>query len=71
MNAYQSFLLCIHDGQTNVYHNGLPIGVIRDGGFIVHKHRLPDGKEAAVKIETGLKGLVLSRVNLLPEDSDE
>lgn len=34
---YSSFLICFHENSTDVYVNGLPIGVIRDGKFEIHK----------------------------------
>lgn len=28
MSNYHSFLICFHEQHTDVYHNGLPLGVI-------------------------------------------
>lgn len=37
MKTYSSFLICFHPGHTDVFRNGLPLGVIVDGTFRVHE----------------------------------
>ncbi len=51
---YTSFLACFHEKHTDVYHEGLPIGVIRDGTFEAHQHTRPDGSKHPVKVDTEL-----------------
>jgi hypothetical protein len=36
-HKYFSFLIVNHDGVTDIYHNGIPLGVIKDGEFFVHQ----------------------------------
>lgn len=48
---YASLLLCMHNDLTNVFHNGLPIGVCRAGGFKIHEHTMPNGDNVAVKLD--------------------
>lgn len=49
--SYESFLICFHEQHTDVYRNGLPIGIIRNGVFEVHEHTMPDGSKHPVKID--------------------
>lgn len=53
-DEYKSFLVCFHDGHTDVYKNGLPVGIIRNGQFFVHKQRMADGSEKEIEIDTDL-----------------
>jgi hypothetical protein len=47
---YSSFLICFHPGHTDVYRNGLPLGVIRDGVFRIHETTMPNGSKVPVDI---------------------
>ncbi len=49
--AYSSILICFHDGHTDIFKNGLPLGIISDGEFKVHQMKNPDGTTTAVKID--------------------
>ena len=51
---YQSFLVCFHEGRTDVYRNGLPLGVVVDGKFTIHKHTMKDGSQVPVEIPSPL-----------------
>lgn len=64
---YHSFLICFHESHIDVYENGLPIGVIRDGKFQIHEHVMPDGTKVPVEISDGL-ALKVAKVasHLLP-----
>ncbi len=57
---YDSFLICFHETQTDVYHNGLPMGLIREGRFEIHHRTLPDGGKYPVEIDAD----VLRRVGI-------
>lgn len=64
-NEYHSFLVCFHPGHTDIYFNGLPIGVIRADVFTIHEHTMPDGTKIPAKIPDELKtelANVLSRL---------
>jgi hypothetical protein len=54
MSNYTSFLICFHPDHTDIYHNGLPLGVIRDGVFRIHENTMPDGTKVPVKIPENL-----------------
>ena len=49
--AYSSILICFHDSHTDVFKNGLPLGVITDGEFKVHQLKNPDSTTTPVKID--------------------
>lgn len=51
---YTSFLVCFHEKHIDIYREGLPIGVVRDGRFEVHQHTMPDGSKHPVKVDTEL-----------------
>lgn len=55
---YHSFLICFHPGHTDVYRNGLPLGVITNNAFNVHKTILGDGREFVADIPDNLTALV-------------
>lgn len=63
---YTSFLLCIRPSHTDVYCNGLPLGVIRAGLFEIQHNKMPDGTLVPVKIPEDLKAKVLAYVSALP-----
>ena len=48
---YKSFLICIHPTQADVWREGLPVGVIREGKFICHSRELPDGRRVDVPVD--------------------
>lgn len=56
---YHSFLICFHPGHTDVFRNGLPLGVVCDDVFKPHKHTMPDGREVFAGIPPGLTNAVL------------
>ncbi len=55
---YHSFLICFHPGHTDVFQNGLPLGVIKDNQFHVHQNTRPDGSKVPVEIPPTLPSLV-------------
>lgn len=65
MKPYTSFLICFHGDITNVYQEGLPLGVIRDGKFEVHKHTMPNGDKIPVELDFVLLAKVSSVVDLI------
>lgn len=67
---YQSFLICFHPGHTDVYRNGLPLGVIRDGDFHVHKSRMPDGAEVPVDVPPELLNQVISTITSMQDATE-
>jgi hypothetical protein len=50
---YVSFLICFRN-EAEVYRNGLPIGVVRNGVFEPHQHKLPDGSKRPVEVDVDL-----------------
>jgi len=49
---YTSVLFCIRDNGTEIYQNGLPVGVVKNAfNFIPHGHELPDGTKKPVKVD--------------------
>lgn len=50
MSDYFSVLFCFHDTQTDVYLNGLPLGIIKGGKFEVHERTLADGSKQPIEI---------------------
>lgn len=54
MNDYKSFLICFHQDHTDVFLNGLPLGVIRKGRFAIHEYILPSGQTKPVEISDQL-----------------
>ncbi len=50
MDEYDSFLICFHKQHIDVYHNGMPLGVIRDGKFEVYKFTMPNGTKHPITI---------------------
>lgn len=69
MSDYNSFLVCIRDTHVDVYQNGLPLGIVKDGVFQVHQRTLPDGTKQPVKIDTVAADRV-SNLWLLIADGD-
>lgn len=67
MTDYHSFLICFHPGHTDVFRNGLPLGVVRNGVFHVHTNRMPDGTEVPVQIAPDTMHEVLRTVGLMQE----
>lgn len=69
MNNYTSFLICFHDGHTDIFRDGLPIGVIRDGRFDLHQQAMPDGTKQPISIEglRDLKRRVFEAVVIMPD----
>jgi hypothetical protein len=57
----KSFLLCFHDGYVNVYQNGVPVGVVRDGRFEVHR----DGTNTPVRVDYETMTEVVSTVGVV------
>jgi len=47
---YESFLICFHPNNTEIYRCGQPIGAIKDGKFEAHKKTLPSGEKEEVKL---------------------
>lgn len=47
---YTSILICYHDDHTDIFRNGLPLGVIAGGKFNVHENVMPDGTRVPVEI---------------------
>jgi hypothetical protein len=43
-----SFLICKHNDHTDLYRNGLPLGVIRNEQFELHHHTMPDGSKVPI-----------------------
>lgn len=64
---YQSFLICFHPGHTDVFRNGLPLGVVKDGVFQIHHHTRPDGAKMPVEIPLLLPVMVEDVVHQLIE----
>lgn len=65
--SYHSFLICFHDGHTDVFRNGLPLGVIKDNAFHVHKTIAPDGRETVAQIPETLPALVKEVCDMMQE----
>lgn len=40
---YFSFLICFHEGHSDVFLSGYPVGVIRDGQFKLNQIITPSG----------------------------
>lgn len=57
-----SILFCFHQGYTEVYRNGLPLGTVRDGNFEVYCHIRPDGSKHPVEIPDEVMQQVLAAV---------
>lgn len=55
---YHSFLICFHPGHTDVYRNGLPLGVLKDNVFTAHQSVAPDGRVTVTEIPSILSALV-------------
>ena len=66
MSDYKSFLICFHPNQTELYKNGLPIGVIRDGQFKVHQRKLADGSAVDIRPDLPLLDSVIEAINQIP-----
>lgn len=66
-SEYQSFLICFHEGHTDIFHNGLPLGVIIAGQFLPHEVKLPKGAKQTVEIPPGLVDKVKQALELLPQ----
>lgn len=49
-NKYFSFLLCVRDSGVDIYYNGIPIGVIKNGEFKIHQFIMPDGEKKDLTI---------------------
>jgi hypothetical protein len=60
----ESFLLCFHEGHTDVFQSGKPLGVIRDGTFHVHENKMPDGTKVPVKISDQFAAEVSKAVSI-------
>lgn len=48
---YTSILFCIRDNGTEIYQNGLPVGMVKNVTFKPHSHELPDGTRKPVKVD--------------------
>ncbi len=46
--TYFSFLICRHPKQIDIYYNGVPLGLIREGVFVPHQFKLLDGTGRSV-----------------------
>lgn len=67
---YTSFLICFHNDHTEVYVEGLPQGIIRNGVFQVHEYVLPDGSRKPVVLNQETLNAVqavLNRINTYHE----
>ncbi len=49
--SYFSYLVCYHPGHTDIYITGVPVGVIKDGIFLPHRFKMPNGDSRQVCIE--------------------
>lgn len=49
-SGYVSFLICQHPNVVNVFINGLPVGVIRQGKFEPHQFTNPDGTKRTIQL---------------------
>lgn len=68
---YHSFLICFHPGHTDVFRNGLPMGVISDNAFHVHCNTMPDGKIVPVEIPRTLPALVEEVTAMIREQQSQ
>jgi hypothetical protein len=66
---YVSFLICFRT-TAEIYRNGLPLGVVRDGRFEPHEYTLPDGSKREVALDTALAAQVIKAVNSMCPTSD-
>lgn len=62
---YSSFLVCFHEKHTDLYQNGLPLGVVRDGEFYVHNNIMPDGTRVPIDLPSELAKKVIGAVKLM------
>jgi hypothetical protein len=66
----ESFLLCFHEGHTDVFQSGKPLGVIRDGTFHVHENKMPDGTKVPVQIAAAFVVQVSDAVQSLTQPKE-
>lgn len=68
---YQSFLVCIHADRANIYHNGLPLGVLDSLDHLqIHNHTMPDGTKFPVKRPANLFHVIEEILRQMPDDED-
>ncbi len=64
---YHSFLICFHPRRTDVFRNGLPIGIVQDNVFTVHKTIDAAGREFIATYPATLTTLVKDVIEKMEE----
>lgn len=66
MSNYRSFLICDHGHRQDLYYEGLPIGIVKDGQFESHSFVSPSGERRKKELPDNLKSWLQEVVNTIP-----